>query len=377
MPIPLYKTAAERSVGRESSGHAGLWFDKFCNQWRVSDRSWTMSSKDDKDNPKLKWIKTLANGSSVGTREQIEECALRHARLVEKRRGRFTVFTTESRFVTGLGRSHPVENGFAWHPTLGTPYLPGSSVKGLVRSWAKMETEPRPDKQILKCLLGDVGKAGAICFLDAIPIAPVRLEADVMTPHYASWSEDDPPGDWRSPSPIPFLTTAAETPFLFGIIPCRAIVEDDLKRVFNWLRDSLVFTGGGAKTAIGYGRFHHDEEQTSHWTQRLKDEDRQRREDQTRQEAMKSPEGRWRLKFDRLSEAEILDLVRIHLEKEPFEDPLECTAFVQAVLSTGLVEHWRRGNARDPRTKVGKKKLRERARLLGSVRTENGADSLQ
>jgi CRISPR-associated protein Cmr6 len=36
-----------------------------------------------------------------------------------------------------LGNPHPVEKGFLWHPTLGTPSLPGSGVKGLVRAWVE------------------------------------------------------------------------------------------------------------------------------------------------------------------------------------------------------------------------------------------------
>ena len=84
--------------------------------------------------------------------------------------------------MTGLGRSHPVENGFAWHPTLGMPYLPGSSVKGMVRAWAEQETDPRPASEELDRLLGKQNSAGSVCFLDALPIKPVKLEADVMTP---------------------------------------------------------------------------------------------------------------------------------------------------------------------------------------------------
>ena len=210
MPRPLYDAAAREPADRESDGHAGLWFDKFCNRWRVKNGSWTMSSQDKGSNPKLDWIRTVAD-RPIGTGDQLDESALRLARLVHRRGGRAAIFTTEARFVTGLGRSHPVENGFAWHPTLGTPYLPGSSVKGLVRSWAEMDARPRPDAMTRGRLLGAPGKAGGMCFLDAVPIAPVRLEADVMTPHYAGWSEDDPPGDWRSPSPVPFLATAAGT----------------------------------------------------------------------------------------------------------------------------------------------------------------------
>ena len=367
MTRPLYDAAVVEPVSRGPDGHAGLWFDKFCNKWLVTDNSWTMSSQGSRSNPKLDWIQTVTD-CPIGTREQLDESALRLARLIHRRSGRTAIFTTEARFATGLGRSHPVENGFAWHPTLGTPYLPGSSVKGLVRSWAKMDAEPRPDRKTRERLLGVREKAGGICFLDAVPIMPVRLEADVMTPHYAGWSERDPPGDWRSPNPIPFLTTATNTSFLFGIIPCRKVENDDLDTVSVWLRSALTWAGAGAKTAVGYGRFRRDDEQTTRWMRRLSDEDRERGEARARQEAMRSPEGRWRLKLQGLTEAEILDLVRIHLEKEPLEDPIERRAFADAVSSTGMVQHWRRGNKKDSRTRLGKKKLKERARLLEGVR---------
>ncbi len=86
------------------------------------------------------------------------------------------------------------------------------------------------------------------------------------------------------------------------------------------------------------------------------------------------PEGRWRLEIQRLSEVEILDLVRMRLEKEPLRDPRERRAFAQAVQSTGLLRRWRQGNKQDPRTNVGKKKLKERARLLDDALAGSGSD---
>ena len=254
MTLPLYRTANESPPSRTATAHAGLWFDKFCNTW--TDR-WSMSADGDgHDNPKLKWISTVTNGA-IGQADLIEEATHRLARLAERRGGRWLVFTTESQFVTGLGRSHPVENGFAWHPTLGAPYLPGSSVKGLVRGWAKQE---QAEKEEIDLLLGARDKVGAIGFMDVLPVASARLEADVMTPHYAGWNKDDPPGDWRSPTPIPFLVTAVGTSFLFAIVPlCRAS-GDDMELVESWLCGALEWTGAGAKTAVGYGRFGRDDE---------------------------------------------------------------------------------------------------------------------
>ncbi|MBN1457950.1 MAG: type III-B CRISPR module RAMP protein Cmr6 [Armatimonadetes bacterium] len=370
MKRPLYNAAVHQPTVRGPEGHAGLWFDKFCDRWRVTGGSWTMSADDSGNNPKLAWIQSLAEGGVVGIRTQIEEIILRLVRLVERRGGWSAVFTTESRFVTGLGRSHPVENGFAWHPTLGTPYLPGSSIKGLVRAWAREHAESDPTLDTMTRLLGGPGRSGSVCFLDAVPTAPAQLEADVMTPHYAGWSESNPPGDWCSPSPIPFLVTAAGTSFLFGLIPCCAVVGDDLDAVFDWLRSALLWAGGGAKTAIGYGRFRENQEQTNSWVERVRNDDRCRQKEEARLEAMGTPEGRWRLKIEGRSEAEILELVRMHLEKEPLADPIERRVFARAVLSTDLVKHWRRGRARDTQTNVGKKKLKERASLLDEALNE-------
>lgn len=272
MTLPLYQGATARRC--DTGGHSGLWFDKFCDQWRTQP-TWTLKG-DDRNNPKLAWINTL--GGTVGEEPQIREAASRLAALVERRGGRWEVFTTTSRFVSGLGLSHPVENGFAWHPTLGTPCLPGSSIKGLVRAWAERDADPRPCGQRVECLLGSRRKAGNMCFLDAVPVEPVRLEADVMTPHYAGWDKDNPPGDWRSPTPIPFLVTAPKTSFLFGFVPRCPTSAPDLNSVSDWLRSALAWAGGGAKTAVGYGRFEAANGRTEDLRKRLRDRERARDE---------------------------------------------------------------------------------------------------
>ena len=279
MTRPLHTCAAEHPGTRPSEGHAGLWYDKFCNQWRVESGSWTMESGkgDDGDSPKLRWIKTLTS-TKVGAEGQIREYASRLVRLVERQGGRVVVFTTESRFVTGLGRSHPVENGFAWHAILGTPYLPGSSIKGVVRAWAKTGASPLVHCDTVERLLGSRTSSGSVSFLDAVPVAPVQLDSDVMTPHYAGWTTDEPPGDWRSPTPIPFLVTAAGTAFFFGIVPSGTVSHEDLDVVMSWLRSALAWSGGGAKTAVGYGRFAMDDAATDALERRLRDREREHEE---------------------------------------------------------------------------------------------------
>ena len=315
-PLPKFRDPPPKS--RPSDGHAGLWFDKFCDRWS---ESWDMKARS--RSPKLDWIDTV-NGN-VGAADQIGAYALRLARLIGDRGGRFNAYTTESRFVTGLGRSHPVENGFAWHPTLGTPYLPGSSVKGMVRAWAR-QADPSCAADVVGSLLGDRDSAGKVSFLDAVPIVPVQLETDVMTPHYAGWTVDDPPGDWRSPTPIPFLVAAAGTTFLFGVVPCRSAVgPDHLASVMSWLDSVLCWAGAGAKTAVGYGRFARDEQRSDELKMRMRAQDAEERE---RERA--ELEARRRAEF-----LETLSPVEREIEEflgnRPDKNMPEVTAVVQAV----------------------------------------------
>ncbi len=287
MACPLY-TGARVPRTRPAEANVGLWFDKFCNTWRHDGQNWTLSADHERRNPKLEWLDSVKG--AVGKREHIREFVDRRLRLVQHCGGRFAVYRTVERFVTGLGRAHPVENGFAWHHTLGTPYLPGSSIKGLVRAWAEDPTggEGRRAKEAVEAVFGQRGACGCVSFLDAIPFEPVTLEADVMTPHYAGWSENDPPGDWRSPTPIPFLVTKAGARFLFAVVPLCEAGLANLDRVMTWLEQALEHSGAGAKSAIGYGRMVRDEqaEQRLHrqWSRRQEEAEARLREQQRRAE---------------------------------------------------------------------------------------------
>lgn len=277
MRRPLYHLPDEHTPLRGPQGHAGLWFDKFCDEWCGSP-SWNIGQN------KLRWINKLTDEKVGG--DHVGESACRLMALARATGGHSHIFITESRFVTGLGRSHPVENGFAWHPTLGTPFLPGSSIKGMVRAWAKAEGVPQPGYE---GLLGSPGEVGRVVLLDAVPTEPVLLEADVMTPHFGGWSPDDPPGDWRSPRPIPFLVTATGTPFLFCLVPTSTTKSDDLAVAFKWLCGSLAWAGAGAKTAVGYGRMRRDESRErglQNECDQQKEAARRRREDERRRAAL-------------------------------------------------------------------------------------------
>ncbi len=246
---PLYQDHAEPNLSA-TSGNTGLWYDKFCDQWSSD---WDIESK-------LEWIKKITG--SIGGAQLINEAISRAIRLIDASDGQFAIYKTDGRFVTGLGRDHPVENDFAWHHTLGTAYLPGTSVKGLVRAWATPDSDLSDLDRIFGPRgSGDIG-VGDVVFLDALPSSPLKLEADVMTPHYAPYYEDKtggtPPADWHDPRPIPFLVVAPEQSFLFALLPRNSNDQQhrqDCQTVAGWLAEALDWLGAGAKTAVGYGRF--------------------------------------------------------------------------------------------------------------------------
>ena len=242
LPRPLYKSSEGTKFSTDAN--AGLWYDKFVDCWEGN--SWDQAKAN-----KLAWINTVTG--PIGCPKLINEFTSRMKRLAEQSAGRAFVLTSESRFVTGLGREHPIENGFAWHHTLGTPYLPGSSIKGLIRNWAEQWEEKRSEA---KAILGGPGCVGRVLVLDALPTERPQLEADVMTPHYSAYYQNgEAPGDWLSPTPIPFLVVAAGTPFQFALVPNTPADAHHLATVEQWLRDALSWLGAGAKTAVGYGRF--------------------------------------------------------------------------------------------------------------------------
>ncbi|MCX8029872.1 MAG: type III-B CRISPR module RAMP protein Cmr6 [Brevinematales bacterium] len=208
------------------------------------------------------------------------------------------------RLVVGLGASHPQETSMILHHIYGIPYIPGSAVKGITRHYAlicfadkissqKISSQKNSDfyeeiEQLSKGLDGGfkegsvygnlsiqlldkkVGKEekielsdlveifgtqeqkGKVIFMDAYPVDDIKLEIDIMNPHYPDYySGDKPPADWQSPNPITFLTVG-KTKFQFCLLS-----KDDslLNKATLLLKEALKEHGIGAKTALGYGIF--------------------------------------------------------------------------------------------------------------------------
>ncbi|SHF24102.1 CRISPR-associated protein Cmr6 [Seinonella peptonophila] len=259
--IPLYADPAIfNKYIRSSNANAGLWFDKFCHTWEA-DPNHKWKRKNNKQN----WIETITHqhDGKTGDEALIQETVERHLDLVENLNGQVIYTKTTSRFITGMGNSNPIENGFTWHHTLGTPYLPGTSVKGLIRDWAQQWTDTSHD--VIQRLFGPEPTSnqlsvGSLIFFDALPLEPIKCEVDIITPHYTQYYQNPTtqhPNGWENPVPIPFLTVAEHQPFLFSIAPRKQQNNNEvcITEVLNWLKDALEYGGVGAKTSVGYGRF--------------------------------------------------------------------------------------------------------------------------
>lgn len=216
--LPLYDTLKRNNTTPRSmnnSAHTGLLFDKFCDHWSGPEK-WkeqidtrkirdipkvTTNDPTWNTNPKTWFLNTVAkhhNDHKV-TDGILKSYHARRGALLAALNGNSYPFNTAWRFVSGLGMGHVLETGFVWHRTLGVPYLPGSSVKGLIRAWA----DPKPDKdgkplgygdpkkweEQYKQLFGDSKDmgAGSLIVFDAIPESKPNLEVDIMNPHYGDY----------------------------------------------------------------------------------------------------------------------------------------------------------------------------------------------
>jgi CRISPR type III-B/RAMP module RAMP protein Cmr6 len=167
--------------------------------------------------------------------------------------------------IVGIGRWNPVEVGFTLDRLTGSPFLPGSSVKGLLVAAAKLVAEGDLEgdeafwNEHRKRIFGEQETASTFDFYDAYPSNWPTLEVDVMTPHHGKYygNPSEVPADWDDPVPVSFLRLAAKTPFLFWCGPRqgKTALPGDIEALKALLITALDWLGIGAKTTSGYGWF--------------------------------------------------------------------------------------------------------------------------
>ncbi len=206
----------------------------------------------------------------------------------------------ESRMALGLGEAAAYETGILLHHLYGLPYVPASSLKGVVRSFLIQEHFGIDVDSEAKAFNKDQGfcdlfgcpkktsfektngrkdslpsfykasdqynfeeKMGDVVFFDAFPTSLPKLKVDIMNPHYGPYYKDGvAPADYHSPVPVFFLTVKdTGFDFFFGLREDKIINQGVFagKKQSEVMKDAITAAltshGLGAKTALGYGFF--------------------------------------------------------------------------------------------------------------------------
>lgn len=250
--IPIYdrkntEETVKKYLKTPRSINVGLAYDKFPDIWNKKGDG---IERENELNGFFSEIKKLM-GDCTEVEILLDDFHNRMTNLINALGGISLTLTTNWRFLTGIGNPHPSEIGFKWDRNLGVPYLPGSSIKGAVRAWMKVNSKEEAVRSILGSLESG---AGNVIFLDAYPSKKPELDVDILNPHYKKYYEGDaPPADYLSPTPVYFLTVAPQTQFEFRLLPRNE--RTDLNEVANYLTKAAYEYGLGAKTSVGYGFF--------------------------------------------------------------------------------------------------------------------------
>lgn len=243
--------------------HAGLWLDRYLES----------DYPGSKEKPSAKQ-KLTNEVTGIGTSKAYERyferwqatlialCNAENLRLAE----------TSGRLAINLGAKGVLETSIALHHTYGTPYIPGSALKGLAAHYVTtyFEADLKKDgddlawnREMRRYLFGDTTSAGYVTFYDAlyVPRSGKGLVPDVVTVHHPDYYQGTkpeyykdeklrlaPPADWDSPVPIPFIS--ANGNFLIALSGPTEWVD----AAFKILELALEREGIGAKTSSGYGR---------------------------------------------------------------------------------------------------------------------------
>ena len=288
-----YSTQLQTAVTSFSKGNFSLWFNKLVPL--NNERNCKACNKQGNDKEAVQYYESFYNElkknnpALKGLLDAKQKRQREFCEFYENVGYKIINYQAElkSPLITGIGQTHPNEVGMVFDHAMGIPFIPASSVKGIVRfahiiKLIKSEDQSyiesdKDGEYINESNLGtnipdifggdadiienDKKKTkkwvGKVIFLDAYPVTVPDLHVDIMNPHYGDYYSDEngktPPADYLDPTPIKFLTVKQGTKFIF-----RALVPKDsdlLEIVKTGFKNALKDEGVGAKTAVGYGRF--------------------------------------------------------------------------------------------------------------------------
>ncbi len=123
--LPKYMDEHLKSQDMPPGHRFSLYFKVWQNDWK----------RDQDKKGALKEEVTTLSGHSIKMTEALRQ-RQKNLALQNNASVYFPAVSTAP-FMTGMGNEHPLENGFAFLNPYGLPYLPGSSVKGVLRTAAE------------------------------------------------------------------------------------------------------------------------------------------------------------------------------------------------------------------------------------------------
>jgi len=289
--------------------------------------------------------------------------------------------TTKTPLVTGIGQTHPNEVSMVFDYMLGIPYIPASSIKGLLRfttvikeitdnieKYNNVKEGKIDDESIaeIQYYFGGQSNEGSVVFLDAYPQNIPNLHIDIMNPHYGEYYQDaKAPADYLEPKPIKYLTVEPNTTFVFRIIinKHRKDYESLKQSIKKIIEEALTKEGIGAKTALGYGLF---KEINQNDYSNLSDERKKREEERKRQEEEK--------RLENMSEVDkkIYELSRLtncdkdfNISVSVFNSIDSYSSDDRIKIAKALMEYWKRIRKWEGKNEKQVQKVRKIKDILG------------
>jgi len=271
---------------REGIVNFGLYFQKFAKYHRKGDFS--LETRHSWDKGKKEW--SLINNQFDQYHKYLSSNILKKRHLQQERylsalseHGVKTLtlsFRSETRFLTGIGETSPTEVGMLFDRNSGVPYIPASSVKGVVRyaycvNFARKNPEKIADGKFvdekdidgLIPLFGSLdsknSSRGGYAFMDVYAEEAPEIIIDIMNPHFGKYYKGDStegPVETEDPVPIKFLAIEKGVVFKFRGFFLSTEAESYCEQLVEAFVTALTELGIGAKTALGYGRFDHAQE---------------------------------------------------------------------------------------------------------------------
>ena len=305
----------------------------------------------------------------------------------------------EARLAINLSDGMIQNGGICLDRMFGSPYIPGSAVKGVCRHLALQRLRQKQltleqFQQLFGTADSDFMRTGelypwnekvtptqknvrgSICFWAAQPLTLAPLEVDITNVHYPKYYQTGTVAELRNENPrpnfFPVVKAGTEFAFFLSVNDQYKRAEDTqqlLDKAVKLLQDAIALSGMGAKTGAGYGWFtdlteQRESERREAERKRQEADAQQRREADEREKAEQEEIARRSSLTQEQRDQEDFETERKRLEAlqdEPFskeakaikDKPALMKKAMAEVLKTSKKDTWKRWKKKKPEVANG------------------------